>query len=649
MCAIAGALALSPQLLISDALIRTVEGMAEMMRHRGPDISRIVEFDNHLLANNRLIIQDKSPLATMPITSDDGQVIMTFNGEISNFLELRNTFKLDEQHYFRTHSDTEVLLALYLKLGMHFLQHLNGMFALCIIDKRLNRALIIRDYFGITPLFYCQHQQHLYFSSEIKGLLQIPGLSRELNQESFFHLLTLGYMPRDFTPYRVIHELQQGELLEIDLASGNIELKKYYQIPRQKLFDISFDRASKDVEELLQQSVSRHLISDAPLGVTLSGGIDSSSFIGMMKKMKRSQGVHTFGIQVLENSFDEGHFQNVMSKFGETIHHQVKVTANDVLTALRSHMAFADEPYAHGAAIPTYLLGKCAKNFVRVLLCGEGGDELFNAYDTHAAYKVKALFNRLIPNSFANQLAIWSKYLPTGYSKLSLDFKMKRFLAGAHMDTPESHIFWRHLATDQLKARIMPSSKDFTPTAEQFRQYFEELADLPDLDKLSRLDLNFFFIGDLMVKNDRMMMAHSIESRFPYLDRDLVEYVSSLPPNIRFPLYRRRHLQKMALKNTLPPEILKRKSFGLELPYSKWFLDEWKELGDQHFNSSSSWRFPFFDWNVIEEIWNEHQRKEVDHGRLLWGILLAITWHQIFIETDDYKRLVLEINGDSLI
>lgn len=635
MCGIAGIISLGAPVLLDDESL--CGKMVKTIKHRGPNLQQIKAFEKCILGSARLSIIDLSPSGNMPMSTSDGSIWITFNGEVSNFQELKDRYRLAEKYSFSGTSDTEVLLYLYKELGIDFIHQLSGMFAFCIYDAQKQKAFLVRDFFGINPVFYTLTNDKVYFASEIKALLDVPDFTKEIDEVSIFHYFTLAYIPHRSTPYKQIKELRCGEMLEVDLTSGKHHFKDYYRINYTQNHDINEQEAIAKVRELMRDSVRRNLISDAPLGMTLSGGIDTSAMLSLAKELGRSRHMHTFSIKMGESSFDESKYQRIMSNYAGSTHHEVLVGAEEVEQAIYEHMAYLDEPSANGACIPSWVLAKEAGKHVRVLLSGEGGDEMFNAYDTHKAWKMRMLYKKYTPGFVRKAVSGIVHMLPANYSKLSLDFKLKRFTEGAELDAPDAHMYWRHTFTDAQKAEIFKPN-GFKPSASYFRELWYSNNFDHDLNRISLIDMRHFFVDDLMVKNDRMFLAHSIESRFPLMDKILFDYVSQLPANYRIRGFKTRWIEKKAMEGIMPEAILKRPSFGLEMPHSIWLTNKLKPLADKYLNKKAVEKTGLLNWPAVEKIWLEHLARKRDHGRGLWSIIMFIVWFELFIETSDYKK-----------
>ena len=634
MCGIAGALGLGRAL--PQARRNEVESMLGALRHRGPDQAGIHCEERAVLGNSRLRIIDLSPQADLPMASEDRGVWLAYNGMVTNFRELKVKYGLKT----RGASDSEVVLRLYEKLGARLVGELSGMFAFCILDQPGQKALLVRDGYGLRPVFYAVQDGILYFASELKALLEVPGLGSELDHEALWHYLSLGYIPGRRTPFRDIRELPGGHLLEVDLKTGAWSERRHYKIDYRPDDTLDERECALEVRRLLRASVERNLHADAPVGLTLSGGVDTSSLLALAKELGVSSRLHTYSLRMTEPSFDESRFQKIMVDFARPIHHEISVRPQDIAETLLSCVAHLDEPTANGAAIPTFLLAREAGRQVRVLLSGEGGDELFNAYETHRAYNARRLYRALVPSWARGALRELAGALPVSHRKLSFDFLSKRFTEGAEKSVPAAHFYWRHALSDREKTRLwrgVPGPE----TSGLFQDLYDRLDFADPLDRLSFIDLEYYFIDDLMVKNDRMIAAHSLEGRFPLMDRALVDFVSRTPSRFRLKGLSGRRLQKRAMEGLLPPAIAARQNMGLELPHSRWFFSELRPLAERYFNREAVERSGLLDYEGVKGLWQEHLARRKDNGRALWCILNFQAWYDLFVHERSYRRYLV--------
>jgi asparagine synthase (glutamine-hydrolysing) len=635
MCGIAGLIKLEGAVDPREAA--AVETMLDRLRHRGPDDRGVYRGEKVVLGNTRLKIIDLSDNAHLPMSNESGDVRLAYNGEVTNFRELEAEFRLREKYRFRSSSDTETLLHLYEELGLGFFTRLSGMFALCLYDRRAEKAWIARDFYGMRPLFYMAGRGRLWFGSEIKAFLELPGFEGRLDAGALHDYFSLAYIPGEATPFEEVREVRAGELIEADLRAGRWSARRYHELRYDVDETMEEAPAAARLREAMRDAVRRNLISDAPLGLTLSGGVDTACLLALADELGAARRMHTYSIRMAEQSFDESRFQKVLVDRYKPLHHEISVGPSDVEEFLEEHMAFLDEPTGDGAAVPNYLLAREAKKDVRVLLSGEGGDEVFNAYETHGAFKVRRLYRRLAPRLLRAALREAARRLPSSYKKLSLDFLLKRFTAGAEESVPKAHFYWRHVLSEEEKRRLLvrPGAR---PTDELFAEMFDALPYDDELNRLSHIDLTYYFVDDLMVKNDRMFMAHSVEARFPYADRLLVDFASRIPTRLKIKGFSRRHIQKRAMADLLPPAIVRRKNMGLEMPHSLWFLKELRPLAEKYFAKKSVEKSGLLHHAAVDALWKEHLAGARDNGRALWCVLMFLVWFDVFVHEKSYRR-----------
>jgi len=634
MCGIAGFITLSDN--VTQEHVEIVKRMTSVIQHRGPDSQGLMFDNNMVLANTRLSIIDTSDSASLPMASSDDDVILCYNGEISNFQELRAKHELDAKFNLRSNSDSEVFLYLYKLLGISFLDELSGMFSCCLVDRKNQVAYLVRDPHGILPLFIHEADGGLYFASEIKSLLEIPSFEKTIDLEAIHHFFSLAYIPGNKTPFTGIREVEGGELVKIHFGSRP-EFITYYKLDYREDHSIDEKSAVETTRSLLIDSVRRNLVSDAPLGMTLSGGIDTSAMLGIVKHLGLGNQMHTFSLKMGEKSFDESYYQHLMADHVGSIHHEITVNPDDVVETMLSQVAHMDEPNGNGANIPSFLLAKEAAGTVKVLLSGEGGDELFNAYPTMAAYQYRKIYHKF-PKFVRNLVRGAVNSLPADYRKLSFDFKAKRFTAGAELSVPHSHLYWRHVLTEAQKGRLLMGEFDRRPTTDYYDKLFYESGIEHELNRISLIDMRHFFIDDLMVKNDRTFLANSVEGRFPFLDRPLVDYVTKLPVKYRARFGSLRWVEKEAMRPFIPNEILKRGGFGLEMPHAVWFFDKLGSFAKKYINKEMVESTGFLNWLEVKKMWDIHMAKKQDMGRPLWCVLNYLVWFDLFIKTGNYKE-----------
>jgi len=608
--------------------------MTDVMSHRGPDDSGTLLRPAIALGHRRLSVVDLSAHGRQPMSNEDGSVWIVYNGEVYNAEELKARHRLVEKgHRFRSHTDTEVLVHLYEELGLEMVTELNGMFAYAIWDERSQQLHLARDRSGIKPLFYCWQNDAFLFASEIKGLLQYPGVPRNPDMQALHDFLTFGYVPGTQTAFAGISELPPAHVLTIE-RQGPGAPRRYWDLEFRPDESISEAEAVEAVRAKLRDAVSRQLRSDIPVGVMLSGGIDSSAIVAMLRELSDGP-IATFAIGFSESSFNELPSARVVSSRFRTSHTEIHISPEMVRELLPETIRFIDEPYADGSAIPTMCLCKAARCDVGVLLSGEGGDEAFAGYETHSASRAAAAARR-VPGWIRNGLvAPLVRQLPVSDRKLSLEFKMKRFLGGIDLPPAEAHLWWRIILSERQKEELYQPgvlrSHELLPSVRHFSESFDRCSAPDELSRLLYLDSTIFLPDDLMIKNDRMSMAHSVETRVPFTDVDLVDYAARLPSRFKLRGMRKKHVLRQALRDVLPPVILNKKKVGLEMPYSLWLKRELRPTLLGVLNDNALGATNIFRPEVVRRWVDEHLSGRADHGRFLWSLLSYMLWWKMLV------------------
>ncbi|MBN2536589.1 MAG: asparagine synthase (glutamine-hydrolyzing) [Spirochaetales bacterium] len=619
-----------------------LSAMASVLQHRGPDMSGTWEKGPCYLSHQRLSIIDTTETGRQPVSSKDGSIQMIHAGIIYNYRELKQQYGLEQKGYtFRSTSDAEVLVHLYEEVGIDFLKELNGIYALAVWDDKKKTLFIARDPYGVAPLFYMEYGRAFWFASEIKGLLMAPDYTPGPDIEALYHFFSYDYVPGTLTPFNNIHELAPGRVLSVSINKPQPLITRFFDIDYEINTKVSIKDAIEQSRELMIQSVTRQVVSDVPVGVMLSGGMDSSTLTALYAKIRGDSDFHTFALTFDDVTFDESYYSRIMAKHFGTKHHEIRVTADKVLNLLPRHLIYIDEPYADGAAIPTYLASEEAKNHVSVLLSGEGGDEFFAGYVLYAAYKIRTLYRSLVPGFIRKGIIKPLVHLlPVSHNKLSFDFKAKRFTHGAELSVPHSHCKWREVLPKEVRLHILahPDLCEGFPNSEQFFiNTFNKARAKDTLNKLMYIEFNNQLPNDLMIKNERMTMAHSIEVRVPFTDNDLVRFLSTMPVNYKMKGLKTKYLMRHAMKDILPGEIIEKKKVGMEMPYSKWFCNELRDVAENYFSATTLNNTGLFRGDEVRKLWQEHLDLKVDHGRFLWGLLSYMLWHEAYIEKRNFR------------
>lgn len=633
MCGITGILRISQTANGFDQDL--INRMTDSLAHRGPSDRGVWGDELINLGSRRLSVIDLSPAGHMPMSNEDGSVIIAYNGEVYNFRELKEQFALVERgHVFRSRTDTEVLVHLYEELGIEMVKHLNGMYGIAIWDKRIQTLYLIRDHAGIKPVFYQRDENYFRFGSEIKAILTDSRVPRRPSLQALHDFLTFDYVPGPQTAFEDIHELSPGHWMSIN-REGQMHVERFWDMNWEPGESSDEEVVSRRALELMDQAVERQLIADVPVGVFLSGGMDSSTLVALMHR-HTTEPIHTYSVGFEDQSFNELPFARIVSKAFGTVQREVVVTAQTVRELLPVYLRYIDEPYADGSAIPTYCVSQIAKDEVVVVLSGEGGDEIFAGYETYAAFKATQWFKRVPRWMRQSLIAPMVNSLPVSDKKLSLEFKMKRFLGGQDLSPAQAHLWWRIVLTEAQKLELYtPEVREqlAVPLASErfFVEEFKRARAKDDLARIMQIDNSVFLPDDLMIKNDRMTMAHSLEARVPFTDTELMKFMARVPAHVKLPGLRKKNIMRRAMEGVLPAEILDKKKVGLEMPYARWFKSELKDLIEHYLGPKN-----ISNWGLLkpEAVWalvDDHLAGRRDNGRALWGLLNYMVWLEIYI------------------
>jgi asparagine synthase (glutamine-hydrolysing) len=632
MCGIAGILRISSEANGFDS--KLIDRMTDSLAHRGPSDRGVWSDDLISLGSRRLSVIDLSSAGHMPMSNEDGKIQIVYNGELYNFRELKQRFELVERgHVFRSRTDTEVLIHLYEELGIEMVKYLNGMYGLAIWDSRNQKLYLIRDHAGIKPVFYQSDDHYFRFGSEIKAILADSRVPRKPSLQALHDYLSFDYVPGPQTAFAGIHELPPGHWMSVD-HEGKIEIQRFWNVSWEPDKTMTEKSASSRALELMVQSVRRQLVADVPIGVMLSGGLDSSTLVALMHRQVEEP-IHTYSVGFEDKSFNELPYARIVAKKFQTIQREVVVTPTTVRELLPVYLSYIDEPYADGSAIPTYCVCQIAKNEVVVVLSGEGGDEIFAGYDTYSAYKASEMFKAVPPWIRRSLIAPFVNSLPVSDKKLSLEFKMKRFIGGQGLPPELAHLWWRIVLAENKKLDLYTAEvkEEFVPQASDrfFVEEFKRARARDDLSRIMQIDQSIFLPDDLMIKNDRMSMAHSLEARVPMTDTELIRFMASVPAGIKLPGLRKKNVMRRAMEGILPPEILNKKKVGLEMPYSRWFKNELRDLIDLYLGPKKISERRLLKPEAVKALVDEHMQGRRDNGRALWGLLNYMVWLELYI------------------
>lgn len=600
--------------------------MLNAIRHRGPDDEGVFFDREAALGTRRLSIIDLE-LGHQPMHNEDSSIWITYNGEIYNFRELREEL-VREGHVFYTKTDTEIVIHAYEEWGYECVKKFNGMFAFAIWDKRDNSLFLARDRFGIKPLYYSGFNGQFLFASEIKSILKFPGFSRELDLCALDQYLTFEYVPAPRSIFKEINKLPAAHTL----------IYKDNYVAISKYWDIDFSSQSSVCDEgevkerlllLLKDSIKRQMISDVPLGVFLSGGIDSSTITALASGLSANR-LKTFSIGFKERSFDESKYVKQVVDLYRTEHYHNDFTIKELSGLLPEAASLLDEPFGDASFLPTFLLSKFTRQQVTVALSGDGGDELFAGYPTYQAHRLADYYCR-IP-SFIQKGVIGNivKRLPVSMSNFSLDFKAKKFISSAAYPLPLRHIIWMGSFSPQEKEQFYsPSFKEVLGGQDSLRSlygYFDRFPESSELNRLQYFDAKTYLQDDLLVKTDRASMFNSLEVRVPYLDHNIAEFVFSLPANLRLRNFQTKYILKKTVSNILPGNIINRAKKGFGMPAAFWIKGELKGMMLDVFKKEKIEKEGWFGYGYIDRLLQGHFAGKADNRKKIWTLFMFELW-----------------------
>lgn len=629
MCGICGFLTFKNE--IPDE--KTLRKMNETIRHRGPDHEGYHLFPGVALGHRRLSIIDLKG-GDQPIYNEDKKIAVVFNGEIYNFKKLRAlTEKLG--HHYTTNTDTEVLVHLYEEFGTDFIEKLNGMFSFALWDSEKEILIGARDRIGKKPFYYGEFGGQFIFGSEIKALLAHPDVSRELDLQSLAKYLTFEYVPSPASIFKGIKKLPPGHLITV--RNGGIGVSSYWDF-HYRYGEDQNNKTEKecaaDIRRILRDSVERRLISDVPLGVFLSGGIDSSAVVAMMAELIPAKDIKTFSVGFKEASFDESsHARRVAEIFG-TDHHEQQLDVSKMLELAPRVAEILDEPMADPSIIPTFLLSKFTRENVTVALGGDGGDELFAGYPTFLAHKFAGHYDKM-PGFIHSLIKKVSGLLPSSSRNFSLDFKIKRFISGKGLPPEIRNQIWLGALSPERSAELLAFD------AGRFLDNENVFADLTRHSKNSNATnlidlmlyhyLKLYLPEEVLTKVDRASMANSLEVRAPFLDAEMVEYSAGLPIKLKLNGFQTKYILKKSLQKTLPDDILFRKKKGFGIPVTKWFREDLRSFLSDLFSREKIERRGLFRHSEIKKLLEEHWSGKHDRRKELWTLMVFRLWEDKYL------------------
>lgn len=624
MCGIAG--------YFGSGDLQILKKMSDAISYRGPDDEGFYVEKNIGLTHRRLSIIDLSPGGHQPMPNEDGNIQIIFNGEIYNFEDLKK--ELSKKHVFRGHSDTEVIVHLFQEIGPSAFSKLEGMFAIALYDKKEGKLFLVRDRMGKKPLYYGIFNNTLLFGSEPKALIAHPAFVKEIDMLSLNKYFQYEYVPTPHTMFKGMFKLEPGHYAAYDGTS--ISKTKFWDVPVvSKKENISLENALARLDSLLYTAVKKRLMSDVPLGIFLSGGIDSSTVAYYAQKIAtefNTKSVKTFSIGFSEDSFDESKYAKKISEHLNTNHHEQILSANDSLKLIPIIADFLDEPIADASIIPTFLLSRFTRESVTVSLGGDGGDELLSGYDTFIAHKLCSLYEKIPFILRKNIIEKMLLLMPSSFKNMSFDFKAKKFINGFYGNKKYRNQRWLGAFTDVDRKKLFNATvtKEIAGVNvfEDVDRYIENMGrDISYDDQIMYEYLRTYMMDDILVKVDRASMYNSLEVRSPFLDTGVVEFLVSLPKKFKLRGLTTKYLLKRLMEDKLPRDIVYRKKKGFGIPLAKWLREELRPLVLELLSKDKLQKQGLFNPEYVHVLIEEHFSQKADNRKQIWTLLVFQMWY----------------------
>lgn len=597
-----------------------IQKMTDRIIHRGPDDQGFFVDGNVALGMRRLSIIDLSG-GRQPITSQDGKLLIFFNGEIYNYKELRDKYL--GNYTFKTDSDTEVILHMFEEFQEKMLPMLRGMFTFSIYNTQTKELLIARDFFGIKPLYYAtQNEKVVAFGSEAKSLLVLPGFKIDVNDEAVYNYLSYQYNPLSETFFKNIFKLPPGHYLKINTETSETKIQKYWEFEFSQKGDLDENKTQEEILNVVRDSVEHHMIADVPVGSFLSGGIDSSIIATLMQKVRGDKKIKTFTVGF--DTLTEGKEANETSNHLGTDHKEILVGPDEYFSVLSEVVYHFDEPVADPSAVGLYFLAREARKHVKVVLSGEGSDELFGGYNIYTAPFSSAVL-KWIPRSVTHLI-----------TSLPFNFFGKNYLKRVHMTLEEWYFGQKYFnqsifQRDEIRAIWRGPERSFLSLSSLYKR----IQGLSESTQMQYIDIHTWLIGDILAKADKMTMANSLELRVPFLDMKVSELAKTLPDSFKWRGGATKYLLREAFKDLIPESTRNRRKLGFPTPVKDWFTKERQDvyakiLKNEYIGSH-------LDVKVIEQLISDHIDKKADNSRKIYLLLMLSLWYDSFVKINPVR------------
>lgn len=601
--------------LTVDAKEIAIKNMMDTISHRGPDSDGFYADESVALGFRRLSIIDLSDVASQPVYNETGDMVLVFNGEIYNYLELREQL-IEAGHIFKSHSDSEVLIHGYEQYGVELLSKLRGMFTFSIWDKNKKTLFIARDFFGIKPLYYTQNtmDQALLFGSEIKSFLAYEGFNKELNEKALRPYLTFQYSSQTETFFKGVYKLPPAHYMLV--KDNSIQIEKYWHNDF-KTGKGSLEENIAQIEKIMEESVEYHKHSDVKVGSFLSGGIDSSYITALLMPDK----TFSVGFEEFESIFNETHHAKALSEMLGIENHTKIISADECFDKLSTIQYHMDEPQSNPSSVPLYFLAELAREHVTVVLSGEGADEIFGGYPWYQSTTAIDMYDKL-PLGLRRGIGKIASKLPKN--------RVSKFLVREGMPLEEKYIGAARVFTETDAMRVLKPKYQVGPTVQSITsEVYKNVQGKDDVTKMQYLDLNLWLPGDILLKADKMSMAHSLELRVPFLDKEVMAFAAGLPADQRVSNTETKIALRKAALNKLPEEWAKRPKLGFPVPIRYWMREEkYYKLIKSMFESEFAKEF--FDTELLLSYLEEHYQKKGNRARYIWTVYVFLVWYEAY-------------------
>jgi asparagine synthase (glutamine-hydrolysing) len=630
MCGITGWINLTTSTNNTADKKAVLHSMCDTIMHRGPDSEGTWLDETVALGMRRLSIIDLHT-GDQPVYSEDRSIVVMMNGELYNFREVRADLE-KRGHKFVTQTDTEIVPHLYQEYGDDFVDHLNGMFAISLWDTRAKRLVLARDRFGEKPLYYGIFGGKLIYGSEPKALLAHPEVSAELDLDALRQYLSFDYVPAPKSIYKGINKLPAAHMMTVD--GGEINTRRYWNLTFQKNGHVPrIDKAAAELRDLLSDAVRMRLVADVPLGILLSGGIDSST-VAAFAVQHATEKVKTFSIGFEEDSFDESKYARQVAHHLGTEHYEATLSVDAASDLISDIGTWLDEPLSDGSLIPTYMLASFVRRHVTVALGGDGGDELFAGYPMYYGHKVANLYS-MVPGFLRSTLIepVVNR-LPVSTKNLSFEYKAKRFVRSSNYDTISRHHSWFGSFSLDEQHQLLTENVLSKTSGDIYvgPRTLLEICDAADeIEQMQYLDMNFYMAEDILTKVDRSAMAVSLETRAPFLDPRVAQFAASIPLSYKLHGSKGKYILKKAVKDLLPKEILARSKKGFGIPIAEWLKGRLNPMLHDLLVTERLERQGLFDPAFVQELIAEHEHGVASHHKQLWTLLVFQLWYDKFL------------------